>query len=447
MKKGTVLIADDEKISIEILSSALESDYNIITASNGDEAIKQISENGDSLSIVILDIVMPVLDGFGVVDYMKQTGVLSSVPVIMITSSVTPGLSLRCYSCGVFDIIEKPFDLCIVKQRVSNAVELYLHKNHLEQLVAEQTEKLERQASTLRETIDELRTSEERFRIASVHNSSVIFEFNIDNDNKLILDGIGQFRSREMETTSFDEMISFVHPEDVSTVEEIFVRMMEGSQEEKAEIRMNRGRRNYRWYSVTLSPMYSQYKKLVKIIGSLRDINTQYLETADLRNKAQVDLMTGLLNHSTSVEKICAALSKLDGSQSAAFLIFDIDDFKRINDRFGHSTGDSAIISTAHLIRSWFSHSDIVGRLGGDEFVVYLEDVPGKNVLEKKFGKLLGSIREQAESDDSFPVFTVSAGAVIFDKSLPFESVYKTADDALYKAKSQGKGKIVSWIL
>lgn len=442
-KKGTILIADDKDIGRDILACVLKSDYDIVTAYDGKEAIERINENSDNLSIIILDIIMPVVDGFGVLDYMHSRGLMTKIPVIMVTGALSSDISLKCYSRGVFDIITKPYDINIVKQRVNNAVELFLHKNKMEELLKQQTEKLEHQAAKLRKTVKELRVSEERFKMASIHSSSIIFEFDVNAQNNLILDGVGQFKSREMEHCTFENMLSLVHPDEYKHIRKMFSRILAGSKEEKSDVRMKSigSHYDYNWFSVTLSPVKSHDGELIKILGSLRDINTQYLETADLRNKAELDMMTGIFNRATCEAKIRSKLSHLKKGKRAAFLIFDIDSFKQVNDHYGHNVGDKVIIITAHLIQAWFSHSDIVGRLGGDEFVVYMENVPNEKLLLKKFNNLISSLAENAEEDDSFPYLTVSAGACIIDSPASFEQIYKEADIALYEAKADGKGK------
>lgn len=444
MGRNTILIVDDKDIGRDILAAIFKTDYNILIASDGLEATKLISSEKDRIALIILDIIMPIMDGFGVLDYLRETKLSSVIPVIMVTGQLTPDISLSCYTRGAFDLIEKPYDLSIVKQRVSNAIELYTYKNHLERLVGEQIDKLEKQADELRNIVKELRISEERFRIASIHSSSIIFEFDVTTKKGVILSGSGRFNSDDVEHVSFDSILKRLHPDDKVHVNKTFDNIFSGSDEEHCDIRMRaiNGHKDFNWYSATLTPIRSQDGEIIRILGTLRDINTQYLETADLRSRAEVDMMSGLLNRATCENNIRTKLKKLDKAKRSAFMIFDIDDFKSVNDRFGHDTGDRAITVTAHTIRSQFSHSDIVGRFGGDEFVVYLENVPNEELLFRKFNRIQQKLREHAESTDGFPLISISAGASITLGSIPFEQIYKEADTSLYEIKSEGKGRL-----
>ncbi len=442
MSRNTIMIVDDKDIGRDILAAVFSRDYRILMASDGLEAINLIDCEKDNIALIILDIIMPVMDGFDVLDHMHKTSLISAIPVIMVTGQLTPDISLSCYSRGAFDIIEKPYDISIVKQRVNNAIELYTYKNHLESLVCEQTKKLETQASELRKTVKELRISEERFRIASVHSSSIIFEFDVDSQEGIILSGSGRLSRGELTQVSFDSIISRLHPDEREKVQQMIDRVFSGSDEERCEVRMRglNGKNTYNWYIATLTPIRSNDGETIKILGSLRDINTQYLETADLRSRAEIDMLSGLLNRATCESNIRTRLENTNRSKYSAFILFDIDDFKSVNDLYGHDIGDRAIALTAHVIRSQFSHSDIVGRFGGDEFVVYLENIPGEDILIRKFDRICRKLKNYAETEEGFPSLSVSAGASLFDSTLPFEQIYKEADTALYDVKSSAKG-------
>lgn len=147
----TILIVDDVEANREILKLLFCNDYKIIEAEDGYQAIEKIEENANNICAILLDIIMPVLDGFGVLDYMQTVGLMSKIPVILITGDTSNQLKKRGYDLGVSDIIEKPFDLQIVKKRVQNLVELYFHKNNLEQLVEEQTIEIKKKNKKINE--------------------------------------------------------------------------------------------------------------------------------------------------------------------------------------------------------------------------------------------------------------------------------------------------------
>lgn len=141
-----ILIVDDVELNRAILSELFHDAYRILEASNGRQALDILREHRDDIVVVLLDIMMPVMDGYEVLESMNREKWLPRLPVVLITSENSDTASLRSYDLGVSDIINKPFNPSIVKRRVGNIIELYQHKVHLETLVSKQVETLEDQA-------------------------------------------------------------------------------------------------------------------------------------------------------------------------------------------------------------------------------------------------------------------------------------------------------------
>lgn len=155
MKKPTILIVDDVDINREILCEMFH-EYNTIQAENGKEAVEIIASNLDTISVVLLDIVMPVMNGVEVLEEMKRQKWIDSIPVLLITGEATTEIERKAYRLGTSDIIKKPFDAFIVKQRTKNVIELYYNKRHLEDMVALQTKVLRKQAEELQSINDRI---------------------------------------------------------------------------------------------------------------------------------------------------------------------------------------------------------------------------------------------------------------------------------------------------
>ena len=141
MDKQKILIVDDEEVNRSILEIMFQTEYEVIQASNGQQAIEQI-ENNDDIVVVLLDIVMPVMDGFGVLEYMQSKDLLGTLPVILITSETIRNSEEKGYSYGVADVIHKPFYPDIVERRTKNIIELYQNKHNMEVRLKEQEEEL-----------------------------------------------------------------------------------------------------------------------------------------------------------------------------------------------------------------------------------------------------------------------------------------------------------------
>ena len=148
MKKPTILIVDDVDINREILCEIFQG-YKTIQAANGKEAVDIIAANLNTISIVLLDVIMPVMDGVAVLKEMKKRGWMDEIPVLLITGEVTTEIEREAYRLGASDIIKKPFNSDVVKQRAKNVIELYYNKRHLEDMVELQTKVLRKQAEEL----------------------------------------------------------------------------------------------------------------------------------------------------------------------------------------------------------------------------------------------------------------------------------------------------------
>lgn len=153
MDKQQILIVDDEEINRSILKEMFRDDkagYELLEASNGKEAIEHI-ENSENLVLILLDIVMPVMHGFKVLEYMQEKDLIEHIPVILITSETVEDSEYQAYSYGVADVIHKPFYPYIVKRRSKNIIELYQNKHHMEERIKEQAEKILEQQKEIHE--------------------------------------------------------------------------------------------------------------------------------------------------------------------------------------------------------------------------------------------------------------------------------------------------------
>lgn len=136
--KLEILIVDDSQINREILAEMLGDEYRIHDAASGKECIKLLDQYGTGISLVLLDIVMPEMDGFEVLDYMAEHHWIEDIPVIMISSEDSVSSIRKAYELGVSDYISRPFDAHVVYQRVFNTIKLYAKQRRLITLVSDQ---------------------------------------------------------------------------------------------------------------------------------------------------------------------------------------------------------------------------------------------------------------------------------------------------------------------
>lgn len=153
MYRKSLLIVDDMEINRAILSELLASDFPVIEAENGKQALDILDSRGEEIAMILLDVVMPVLDGYGVLQGMRQRNMLGQIPVIIITSLDSHKDEARLFDLGASDLIMKPFNPLAIRKRVMNVTEQYRYRNHLEQLVEEQASRLERSNEAMIDTL------------------------------------------------------------------------------------------------------------------------------------------------------------------------------------------------------------------------------------------------------------------------------------------------------
>ena len=163
MADRSILVVDDNEINRGILGEIFKDKYEILEAGDGKEAISMIDANEDKLAAILLDIVMPEMDGYAVLEAMqKKDNLNDSIPVLMITADTSTEAERTSYQKGAADVIHKPFDPVIVDKRVSRTVELFDSKNNLEIQVDDQTRVLKKQFLYLKKQEERLKNSNER---------------------------------------------------------------------------------------------------------------------------------------------------------------------------------------------------------------------------------------------------------------------------------------------
>lgn len=147
--KQDILIVDDSEMNRAILAEMLGRDYIIHEAENGEEALQILRQYGTAISLVLLDIPMPVMDGFGVLQHMAEEYWIKDIPVIMISSDDSAETVKKAYEMGVSDYISRPFDAQVVYRRVYNTIKLYARQHRLITILSEQVREKDKNNSMM----------------------------------------------------------------------------------------------------------------------------------------------------------------------------------------------------------------------------------------------------------------------------------------------------------
>ncbi len=192
------------------------------------------------------------------------------------------------------------------------------------------------------------------------------------------------------------------------------------------------------WYRIFLVSVADENRKVYKLGAKIICIHKEKIAAENLRKQAQQDSLTGVYNHQ-NYENLCRELIRKN-SDGLLFMMVDIDDFKQINDTYGHHAGDSIIKQVGQVLAKAVKDIGIAGRIGGDEFSVCLSNIWDKQTALE----IAMRIREELKHSQEGVTFSISVGATRSNgRVCSFEQLYFEADEALYFVKDNGKNQIV----
>lgn len=170
-------------------------------------------------------------------------------------------------------------------------------------------------------------------------------------------------------------------------------------------------------------------------------------EKQKLTEKAQTDLLTGVLNKMAFQEEVGRALAGAGDSETCALYIIDLDDFKHVNDNLGHAIGDQVLVDAARKLRTIFRNTDLIGRIGGDEFAAFLHctrdiDIDLHHLMKHRAEAVIRELCQEYEANGKQVQVSASVGMAIYpDHGSNYKALYEHADKALYSAKRGGKNR------
>ncbi len=207
-----------------------------------------------------------------------------------------------------------------------------------------------------------------------------------------------------------------------------------GNQHLRYDFMISEKGEDYHWMRVDAYLFYSEESRSIHMFAYRKNIDREKRKEL----LASTDEMTGLLSKKVTERLIRKKILKC-GDESHAFFIFDIDNFKQVNDSFGHSFGDSCICKFANLLRECFQEGDILGRIGGDEFVAFVA-VSGREQVEEMAETFSRRLNLIVEEDGTVNRLTASQGIALYpEDGRSFEELYRRADEALYRTKEWEK--------
>ncbi|SET01640.1 bifunctional diguanylate cyclase/phosphodiesterase [[Clostridium] polysaccharolyticum] len=230
-----------------------------------------------------------------------------------------------------------------------------------------------------------------------------------------------------------------IHPEDVDVFKAYCNSMDNGVPNFQYDLRAVTDDATFTWLRYTGSTYYDEYGKPIKVVGKTIDVTKEKKEKEDLERKANLDSLTKLNNKVHTRALIEEYLNRYDGENIMhGFYLIDIDNFKQVNDTWGHLCGDNLLVQFANRILGAFTTNDIVGRIGGDEFLVFVPNIKsyaeGRRIAQKI---ITNGSKIYLENHQTI---TLSVGMSVFPRDAQsYDALFRSADLALYRVKQKGK--------
>jgi two-component system cell cycle response regulator len=449
-----ILVVDDIPANVKLLEARLSAEYfDVMTASNGKQALEIASRA--ECDIVLLDVMMPDMDGFEVCRRLKSNPATHFIPVVMVTALDSPSDRVRGLEAGADDFLTKPVSDVVLIARVSSLTRLKMMTDELRMraitsheigiqspereaiadqgkggkilLVDDRPASYERLATMLTEehSVDvEPNPSEALFHAADGNYDLLIVSLGLENFDGLRLCS----QARSLERTRHVPILAVSDADNNS-------RLMRG-----LEIGVN----DYLLRPVDKNELLARARTQIRkrrYTDHLRDNVQNSIEAAI------TDALTGLHNR-RYMESHLATLAEQAGSRGKplALMVLDIDFFKAINDGYGHDAGDDVLREFAVRIRKSIRGIDLACRYGGEEFVIVMPetDMNVAGMVAERLRKSIAGEPFAIEKGVRRIDVTISIGIATLDrKGEPIGDVLKRADQALYRAKRDGRNRVV----
>jgi len=456
----TILIIDDTPTNLAVVVDHLEDHgFRVVIARNGPEGLKRAQFVHPDL--ILLDVMMPDMDGFETCRRLKSADVTRDIPVIFMTALEETRDKITGFEVGGVDYVTKPFQIAEALARINTHLALHAMRRQLavqnEQLQREITvreqveaalqhayddleERVAQRTAELAQANTSLRERESRIRRLVESNIIGVFFWDLGSEiseaNEAFLRIVGYTREDLLATTIHWTSMT---PAEYRAADERAMAELRINGKcapyEKEYIRSDGSR-----VPVLVGAAFlegSQDKGLAFVL----DLTERKQAESRIRHMAHHDALTGLPNRVLFQDRVSQAIAQAQRSQNRVGMLFiDLDHFKDINDSLGHQIGDRLLRAAARRLQRCLRTGDSVARLGGDEFVISAPALDDDNGAALVAGKVLEALRRPFFIDQHELHVTGSIGISLYPTDgRDAEALMRAADTAMYYAKERGR--------
>ena len=232
---------------------------------------------------------------------------------------------------------------------------------------------------------EELRLHMEQYRIILDQTNDIIFEWDLQEDRITYSSNWEKkFGYQPASSGAQIQTASHLFPADVPILMNLIQDVSSGMPYREVEVRIADRDGKYIWCRIRATTQFDDGRKPIKAVGVILDIDLEMRRTQELIHQAEQDSLTNLYTKNTACDIIRRALEQREPEARFALMIIDLDNFKQINDSFGHMFGDAVLAEAAAQLKRLFRTGDVVARFGGDEFLVFLQHTADRPFLECK---------------------------------------------------------------
>lgn len=447
---ANVLVVDDIASNVKLLEAKLLGEYYIVfTASSGKKALTILENN--KIDIILLDVMMPDMNGFETCRRIKNNPSTTHIPVIMVTALSDTEDRIKGLEAGADEFLTKPIDDTALFARVRSLARM---KAIIDELKLKNTTNAELGASAI-----EMKDNFSNSKILLINNDIV--------QTKNISNILATLTTHIKVVTNINEL-----QDNPNYIPDLVIISCDLEEEDPLRISvMLRSRTKFHDITLILQAAEEDTPVVLKALELgindyftypvdknelLARIKTQLRKKRyqdNLRNDLELSInlsikdgLTGMFNRHYFDTHIKQMVKKANSNNSPLCLLMcDIDDFKQVNDTYGHQAGDIILITIANIFKSIFRVTDLIARYGGEEITILLDDtsIQGGSYIAERARNEIECIDFKIKTQKKTIKKTLSIGVAEYKTGETISSFIGRADKALYKAKKMGKNKVI----
>ncbi|HRD66637.1 MAG TPA: response regulator [Candidatus Competibacter sp.] len=457
-----ILIVDDELRNIKLMTAILAAEpYEVLQATNGEQALLMI--NSHKIDLVLLDVMMPGINGFEVTQLIKNNPKTKHIPIILVTALDGQENKQKAKEAGADEFLTKPVNRIELITRIKSMLQLKQCQEQLDihKIVGEKLAVPQRVFFSESQNSNNKQTGHQTVLLVEddYQQAKLIKLLVADEPYNLIVASTGEEAIRlgqkiKIDLILLDLMLPDMngcyvceHYKNNQTTRNVQIVAITSLSDLESKIKcLSKGVDDYLIKPVNIKEVKSRINMLLK-----KKINLDYLQIhqKEILNLAIVDGLTGLYNQTYLKNYLQLELERSqERGYLVALMMLDLDDFKKYNDMLGHPAGDRILRKFSDLIKINIREIDLPARYGGEEFSVVMPYASKKEAVAtaEKICRALQNSYIVEDEKNQLDQITTSIGIAICPKqAITVDSLIEKADSMLYHAKKTGKNKICYW--